>query len=310
MTTTQDANPTLIQSATFIGSLRGLLKTMRPHQWTKNVIIYAGIVFDGQLGNPDSLLRVTIAFFLLCLTAGAVYIVNDLVDVQADRAHPRKRRRPIASGQLPVPLARIAAFILPLLAIGLAIPLSWPFAVALALYYLLQLLYSLKLKHIVLIDLVVIVIGFLLRVGAGVLVVSVAAFSPWLYACTATLALFLIVGKRRQELLLLAEKAGNVRVTLDEYNLPLLDELLRISVIGTMLCYLFYAVEAPSALLAGTNLALLTVPFVWYAVIRYLYLIHVKGEGSAPDEVLLKDRPLQIAIALWALACVLILYLT
>jgi 4-hydroxybenzoate polyprenyltransferase len=310
MTTTQDANPTLIQTATFIGSLRGLLKTMRPHQWTKNVIIYAGIVFDGQLGNPDSLLRVTIAFFLLCLTAGAVYIVNDLVDVQADRAHPRKRRRPIASGQLPVPLARIAAFILPLLAIGLAIPLSWTFAVVLAIYYLLQLLYSLKLKHIVLIDLVVIVIGFLLRVGAGVLVVSVAAFSPWLYACTATLALFLIVGKRRQELLLLAEKAGNVRVTLDEYNLPLLDELLRISVIGTMLCYLFYAVEAPSALLAGTNLALLTVPFVWYAVIRYLYLIHVKGEGSAPDEVLLKDRPLQIAIALWALACVLILYLT
>ena len=175
-------------------------------------------------------------------------------------------------------------------------------------YFILQLLYSLRLKHIVLIDLVVIVIGFLLRVGAGVLVVEVAAFSPWLYACTATLALFLIVGKRRQELLLMAEKAGSTRVTLDENNLPLLDELLRIAVIGTMLTYLFYAVEAPSVLLAGAKLALLTLPVVLYGIRRHLYLIHVKGEGSAPDEVLLHDRPLQVAILLWVITVILILY--
>jgi 4-hydroxybenzoate polyprenyltransferase len=282
---------------------------MRPHQWTKNVFIYAGIVFDGQLFDRDPFIRVTIAFVLLCMAAGSVYIINDLFDVAADRQHPRKRFRPIPSGLLPIPVARVASVVIPLLALAGAVALNRAFALVLAVYLLLQLLYSFKLKHVVLIDLVVIVLGFILRVGAGVLIVDVAAFSPWLYACMGTLALFLIVGKRRQELLLMAEKAGNVRVTLDEYNLPLLDELLRIAVIGTMLTYLFYTVEAPSVLLAGTNLALTTVPFVWYGIARYLYLIHVRGEGSAPDEVLLKDRPLQIAIVLWAIACIVILYL-
>jgi 4-hydroxybenzoate polyprenyltransferase len=282
---------------------------MRPHQWTKNGFIFAGIVFDGQLFVLDSFIRVLFAFFLLCVVAGSVYIVNDLADVEADRRHPKKRYRPIPSGHLPISVARLMGVLLPVIAIIAAFLLGWQFAVVLLSYYLLQVAYSFRLKHVVLIDLVVIVLGFIMRVGAGVLVVSVEAFSPWLYACTATLALFLIVGKRRQELLLLAEKAGNVRVTLDEYNLPLLDELLRISVVGTMMTYLFYAVEAPSELLAGTNLALITVPFVWYGIARYLYLIHVKGEGSAPDEVLLKDRPLQISIALWAVVCVVVLYL-
>lgn len=282
---------------------------MRPHQWTKNVFIYAGIIFDGQLFITESFIRVTLAFVLLCMITGSVYIMNDLVDVRADRQHPRKKFRPIAAGQLPIPLARAAAVILPLVAIILAIPLSRSFAVVLAFYLVMQLLYSFRLKHVVLIDLVVIVLGFIMRVGAGVLVVQVAVFSPWLYACMATLALFLIVGKRRQELLLMAEKAGNTRVTLREYNLPLLDELLRISVVSTMLTYLFYTVEAPSILLAGTNLALVTVPFVWYGIIRYLYLIHVKGEGSAPDEVVLRDRPLQISIVLWGIVCIIILYL-
>jgi 4-hydroxybenzoate polyprenyltransferase len=306
---TEDAHAPIAQAATPMRMMRGLLKTMRPHQWTKNGFVFAGIVFDGQLFVVDSFLRVLFAFLLLCVVAGSVYIVNDLADMEADRKHPRKRSRPIASGQLPVPLARIAGVLLPLVAIVAALLLGWQFVVVLLSYYLLQVAYSLRLKHVVLVDLVVIVLGFIMRVGAGVLVVSVEAFSPWLYACTATLALFLIVGKRRQELLLLAEKAGNVRVTLDEYNLPLLDELLRISVVGTMMTYLFYAVEAPSELLAGTNLALITVPFVWYGIARYLYLIHVKGEGSAPDEVLLKDRPLQIAIVLWAIVCVIVLYI-
>jgi len=282
---------------------------MRPHQWTKNIFIYAGIVFDGQLFIADSFIRVTLAFVLLCMITGSVYIINDLVDVRADRQHPKKKFRPIASGQLPLPVARTAGVILPLVAIALAIPLSRAFAIVLGVYLVMQLLYSFRLKHIVLIDLVVIVLGFILRVGAGVLVIQVAAFSPWLYACMATLALFMIVGKRRQELLLMAEKAGNTRVTLREYNLPLLDELLRIAVISTMLTYLFYTVEAPSILLAGTNLALVTVPFVWYGIARYLYLIHVKGEGSAPDEVVLRDRPLQVAIFLWGIVFIVILYL-
>lgn len=282
---------------------------MRPHQWTKNIFIYAGIVFDGQLFVADSFVRVTLAFVLLCMVTGSVYIINDLVDVRADQQHPKKKFRPIAAGQLPIPVARAAGVILPLAAIALAIPLSRAFAIVLGVYLVMQLLYSFRLKNVVLVDLVVIVLGFILRVGAGVLVIQVAAFSPWLYACMATLALFMIVGKRRQELLLMAEKAGNTRVTLREYNLPLLDELLRIAVISTMLTYLFYTVEAPSILLAGTNLALVTVPFVWYGIARYLYLIHVKGEGSAPDEVVLRDRPLQISIVLWGIVFIAILYL-
>jgi 4-hydroxybenzoate polyprenyltransferase len=309
MTTTHEELPVPKATSPSVSViLRGLLKTMRPHQWTKNGFIFAGIVFDGQLFIVESFLRVSLAFILLCLVAGSVYIINDVADVESDRQHPKKRFRPIAAGTLPISVARAAGVLLPILAIAVAFWLSWQFAIVLLSYYLLQLAYSLRLKHVVIIDLVVIVLGFIMRVGAGVLVVSVEAFSPWLYACTATLALFLIVGKRRQELLLLAEKAGNVRVTLDEYNLPLLDELLRISVVGTMMTYLFYTVEAPSELLAGTNMALLTVPFVWYGIARYLYLIHVKGEGSAPDEVLLKDRPLQVAIVLWAVACTLVLY--
>lgn len=287
----------------------GLIKTMRPRQWTKNVIIYAGLVFDGQVFVPEAFLRVTVAFVLLCLISGSVYIINDLVDVKSDRQHPTKRKRPIASGQLPVGLARAAAVVLPILVFAGALAFSPPFAVVICAYFVLQLAYSFSLKRIVILDVLTVMMGFVLRVVAGVVVIEVAQFSPWLYASTALLALFLIVGKRRQELLQLAEEAGSVRVTLRQYNLPLLDDMLRLVMTGTLITYLLYTIEAPSPLLAGTNLALLTVPFVLYGVLRYLYLIHVKGEGSAPDEVLLKDRPLQIAIVLWGVTFLAILYL-
>ncbi|MBL8147002.1 MAG: decaprenyl-phosphate phosphoribosyltransferase [Anaerolineae bacterium] len=282
---------------------------MRPRQWTKNVIIYAGLVFDGQAFVPEAFLRVTAAFVLLCLISGSVYIINDLVDVKSDRQHPTKRKRPIASGQLPAGLARTAAIVVPTLVFALALAFSPPFAVVIGAYFVLQLAYSFSLKRIVILDVLTVMMGFVLRVVAGVVVIEVARFSPWLYSSTALLALFLIVGKRRQELLQLAEQAGSVRVTLRQYNLPLLDDMLRMVMTGTLITYLLYTIEAPSPLLAGTNLALLTVPFVLYGVLRYLFLLHVKGEGSAPDEVLLKDRPLQAAIILWGVTFLAILYL-
>ncbi len=282
---------------------------MRPKQWTKNAIIFAGIVFDGQLLNSAAFARVLASFLLLCLLTGAVYIINDLVDIERDRAHPTKRNRPLPSGKLPVPMAIGAAVVLPILVLIGGVALRWQFAVVLLSYLVLQLLYSFWLKHVVILDVLAVTAGFVLRVAAGVVVIQVAAFSPWLYACTALLAMFLTVGKRRQELLLLSEKSGSVRVTLEQYNLPLLDDMLRMVMTGTLIAYLLYSIEAPSILLAGTNLALLTVPFVLYGMFRYLYLIHVKGEGSAPDEVLLKDRPLQIAILLWGLTFILILYI-
>jgi 4-hydroxybenzoate polyprenyltransferase len=289
--------------------LVGLIRTMRPRQWTKNALVYGGIVFDGQLFIPDSFLRVTVAFLMLCLISGTVYIINDLVDIESDRQHPRKRFRALPSGQLPVPLAIGAAIALPIVVLIISLMLSRGLAILLMAYLCVNLLYSFRLKHIVLLDILTVTAGFVLRVAAGVVVISVQAFSPWLYACTALLALFLIIGKRRQELLELAEKAGTIRVTLDNYNLPLLDDMLRFSMFGTFMAYLLYTIERPSLLLAGNNMTLLTVPFVVYGLFRYLYLIHVKGEGSAPDEVLFKDRPLLLSVVLWGLSFVAILYL-
>lgn len=290
--------------------LAGLVRTMRPRQWTKNALIYAGIVFDGQLFVPESFIRITISFVLLCVIAGSIYIINDLADVESDRLHPRKRFRPIASGQLPIRVAIVSAVLIPIGSLIIAYLLIGPlFALVLLAYFGLQIAYSLRLKHIVILDVMSVMIGFVLRVLAGIAAVPVAEFSPWLYAITGLLALFLIVGKRRQELLALAEKAGTIRVTLEHYNLPMLDDMLRMVMTGTIIAYLLYAIEAPSALLAGTDLALLTVPFVMYGMFRYLFLIHVRGEGSAPEEVLLRDRPLQIAILLWGLTFIGILYI-
>ncbi len=282
---------------------------MRPRQWTKNAVVFAGIVFDGQLFVPESFVRVLISLALLCLISSTIYIVNDLVDIESDRQHPKKRFRAIASGQLPIPTARLAAVILTIVALGGALLFSWRLAAILLAYFILHLTYSWKLKHMVILDLMAVAAGFVLRVAAGVVVVQVQAFSPWLYACAALLAFFLIIGKRRQELLELGDDAGNIRATLGSYNLPLLDDMLRMVMTSTLIAYLLYTIEAPSVLLAGTKLGLLTVPFVLYALWRYLYLIHVEGEGSAPEEVLMRDRPLQISILLWGLTFVIILYI-
>lgn len=286
-----------------------MLRAMRPRQWAKNAIIYAGIVFDGQLFNPESFLRVTASFFLLCMISGAIYIINDLVDVESDRQHPKKRFRMIASGKLPSRVAQVEALVLIVISLVVGTSFSIGLGAILVAYLVLHLLYSWRVKHIVILDLMAVAAGFVLRVAAGVVVVHVQAFSPWLYACTALLALFIIIGKRRQELLELGDDAGAIRSTLGSYNLPLLDDMLRMVMTSTIIAYLLYVIEAPSALLAGTKLGLLTVPFVLYALWRYLYLIHVEGEGSAPEEVLFRDRPLQISILLWGLTFVAILYL-
>ena len=290
-------------------ALIGLLRTMRPRQWTKNVVIYAGLVFDGQLFHMESLLLVTISYFLLCIIAGTIYIINDLVDIEADRQHPHKKYRPLPSGQLPQRVAVIASVVLPLFSLVAAALYNPRYAFVLLVYFVLHILYSFWLKNLVIIDIMTITAGFVLRVAAGVVVVQVANFSPWLYACTGLLALFLAIGKRRQELVLLAENAENIRVTYKDYNLPLLDDMLRLVTTSTFIAYLLYTVESNTIKVANTNLALITVPFVLYGLFRYLYLIHIKDIGSAPDEVLLQDRPLLASILLWGLTFIIILYL-
>lgn len=290
--------------------LIGLIRTMRPKQWTKNLLfVFPALIFDGQLFILDSFLRVFATFVLLCLMSGTVYIINDIVDIESDRLHPRKRNRPLPSGQLPLRVAITAAVILPVLTLLLALALSVYVAIVLAAYLALQLWYSFQLKHVVIVDVLAITVGFLLRVVAGAVVIKVADFSPWLYVCAALLALFLAVGKRRTELLLLGDKdAESVRPIYRSYNLPLLDQLLMVVTTSTFLAYTLYTIETTSRFLSNNYLALFTIPFVLYGLFRYLYLIYVAGETGAPDEVLLKDRALQVDIVLFGLSFIVILY--
>lgn len=287
-----------------------LLKTMRPRQWVKNVLfVFPAIVFDGQLFVAESLMRVTAAAVLLVLASGTVYIINDLVDVEKDRLHPRKKLRPIPSGDLPRPVAIAAAVCLPICVLAVSLVFSLPLTIVLVIYLLVQVAYSFYLKHVPIVDVLTVTSGFVLRVIAGVVVIGVQNFSPWLYACTGLLALFLVVGKRRQELVTLGEDATRTRPIFEHYNLALLDDMLRFVITSTFLTYLLYTIEVNITPIQEVNLLLLTVPPVLYGLMRYMYLMHIKGEGAAPEEVLLKDRPLQIAIVIWGATVVTVLYL-
>jgi 4-hydroxybenzoate polyprenyltransferase len=255
----------------------------------------------------EPLARVVTAFILLCLAASSIYLINDLVDIESDRLHPRKRQRPLPSGQLPVSWAVAAAAVMPLIALAASLLLTWKLTAVLLAYLALHIAYSFFLKNIVLLDVFAIAGGFVLRVVAGIVVIDVAHFSPWLYLCAGLLALFLAIGKRRQELILLAEDAENVRATYKDYNMPLLDDMLRMVTTGSVLTYMLYTVEATTIRVNGYRM-MLTIPFVVYGIFRYLYLIHVRGQGSAPDELLFEDMPLLLAVVLWVGTAGLVLY--
>ncbi len=287
--------------------LYALLKTMRPHQWTKNAIIFAALVFDVKLFSLTYTARAIAGFLLFCLISGVVYTINDLVDLEKDRQHPRKRNRPLASGALSPRLALGAVILISALTLPAALALDVTFALILLAYLVLQLAYSFILKHIVLIDVLAIAAGFVLRVGAGVPLVHAQRFSPWLYICTTLLALFLGLSKRRGELLSLAGDAGNHRPSLDAYTIPLLDQLIGMVTASTILAYALYTFSAAN--LPVDHTMMLTIPFVLYGLFRYMYLVHAEHCTLAPDEVLLIDRPSQLNIVLWGLSVVLIMYL-
>ncbi len=288
--------------------LTALLKTMRPRQWTKNIFIFAALVFDKQLLNAESFLRTLAGFGLFCLISSSVYIFNDLADVEADRQHPEKKNRPIAAGKLPVSAAWIAGIILVLITFGLAYLLAPGFEAVVAIYFILNMAYSKWLKHIPIIDVLIIAAGFVLRVHAGVTLIQVERFSPWLYVVMTLLSLFLGFGKRRAELALLAQGAGSHRKVLDGYTLPLLDQYIMIVSGTTIVAYSLYTFSAPNV--PQNDSMMLTIPFVVYTIFRYLYLIEVKHAGGAPEEVLLSDRPFQIAMILWGASVLAIFYLS
>jgi 4-hydroxybenzoate polyprenyltransferase len=289
-------------------TLVALIKTMRPRQWTKNVVIFAALVFDRQLSpnNLPAILYTTAGFIIFCLLSGIVYVINDIADVEADRNHPDKRTRPIASGKLPIPLARTFVIVALVVLIPLSFLLSVQFAIIALSYLALNLAYSFKLKHIPLLDVLAIALGFVLRVGAGVVLISVARFSPWLYVVTTLGSLYMGFGKRRAELALLAGGANATRKVLDGYTLPLLDQLITIVSGTTIVAYSLYTFSAPN--LPDNHIMMLTIPFVLYGIFRYLYLIQVKHSGGAPEEVLLSDRPLQATIILWGVSVLFIFY--
>lgn len=287
--------------------LAALWRSMRPKQWVKNLLLFAALVFDQQLANPPALLHTVLGFAVLCLAASAVYLLNDLADLQADRAHPVKRHRPLASGALPVPIGRLAAFLLFAAAIAAGFALDFQFGLITLAYLAQNLLYSFWLKHIPVIDVLVLASGYVLRVAAGVALITVERFSPWLYICTTLLALFLGFGKRRAEMVTLAEGANAHRRVLDGYTLPLLDQLNVIVSACTIMAYSLYTFSAEN--LPKNHLMMLTIPFVIYGIFRYLLLIQVENAGGAPDELFLSDRPLLLTFFLWASTAVAILYL-
>ena len=288
--------------------LTALFKTMRPRQWTKNVFVFAALVFDKQLLNADSFLRTLAGFALFCLISSSVYIFNDISDVEADRQHPEKKNRPIPSGKLPISVAWVAGIVLVITTFAISYFLAPGFEAVVIMYFLLNMAYTKWLKHIPILDVLVIAAGFVLRVHAGVTLISVERFSPWLYVVMTLLSLFLGFGKRRAEIALLAQGAGSHRKVLDGYTLPLLDQYIMIVSGTTIVSYSLYTFSAPNV--PENHSMMLTIPFVVYAIFRYLYLVQVKHAGGAPEEILLSDRPFQIAMILWGAAVLAIFYLS
>lgn len=286
--------------------LKGIIKEMRIHQWIKNAFVLIPLVFDRQLFLLEPFTRTIVGFFLFCFVSSSVYLINDILDIEADRAHPKKKYRPIASGVIPISLAVMIAVILVIGSFIGAFFLSKPFLIILALYFFINLAYSIKLKHVPLIDVFIIAAGFVLRVGAGVTLIQVERFSPWLYVVTIVFALFFALGKRRGELVTIEENNNNQRKVLDGYTIPLLDQLITIISATTIIAYSLYTFSAPN--LPDNHSMMLTIPFAIFGIFRYLYLIQVKNEGGAPDELVLSDRPLQITFILFAFTVLLIFY--
>lgn len=288
-------------------TVANLLVSLRPDQWTKNLIVYAALIFAVRLFDPAALALATAAFLIFCALSGAVYLINDVSDREADCQHPLKRMRPIASGAFAPSTALAWAAVLAAGGLAAAFSLRPSFGIAAASYVTLVIVYSRGLKHVVILDVMAIAIGFVLRAVAGGLVIGVP-ISDWLLVCTILGALFLGLAKRRHELTLLADGATGHRRILEEYDPYLLDQMIAVVAAATLVAYIIYCASPETAEKFGTRWLVLTTPFPIYGIFRYLYLVHRKQGGGSPSEVLLRDRPLLGCVALWGLAVVLIIY--
>ena len=291
-----------------VGGLFSVIEAMRPKQWTKNLFVFIALLFTNNipLSLSDTLRwRMTglsiMAFALYCLVSGSIYLMNDVADREQDRLHPEKRKRPIASGRLPWRLALVLSVVFGWGGVALSFLINAPFGLLILGYYILQIAYTYWLKRVVLLDVFVIAAGFVIRAAAGALAIHVI-ISVWLLVCTMQLALFLGFGKRRNELVSLAENAANHRQILSEYSVSFLDQLNAIVLAGLTVSYALYTIVSDTATMH--HLLVITLPNVMYGIFRYLYLIHIQHKGGSPEMVLLEDRPMQVNLLLWVIEVV------
>ena len=284
-----------------------LFVSLRPDQWTKNLIVFAALIFAVKLLDPAATAKAAAAFLIFCALSGAVYLVNDVADREQDREHPVKRMRPIAAGDISPGAAMIAAVVLSAITLTASFALRPAFGVVAAAYLALFVVYTRSLKHVVVLDVMTIAIGFVLRAVAGGLVISVH-ISNWLLVCTMLGALFLGLAKRRHEITLLAAGAKGHRRILEEYDPYLLDQMIGVVAAATMVAYIIYCASPETHASFGTEWMVLTTPFPIYGLFRYLYLVHRKAGGGSPSDMLLEDRPLLACVLLWGITSVLIIY--
>ena len=287
--------------------IRPLVRSLRPTQWAKNLFVLAPAVFAGVLLDERVAVRVALALVAFCFASSAVYLVNDLRDREEDRRHPLKRHRPLAAGTLSVPAAVVAVVVLAGAAAAISLYLGLPFALILGGYLLLNLLYTLRLKHMVILDVMAISMGFVLRVEAGAEASDVAV-SRWLFLCTTFLALFLAFSKRRHEITLLAGEAAGQRRVLDQYSPAFLDQMINVVTASSVVSYALYAVAPETVQKYHTYDLVYTIPMVLYGIFRYLYLMYQQPGERNPTEAILRDPPFLINMVLWGAAVVWIVY--
>ncbi len=286
--------------------VRDFLGCLRIRQWTKNILIFAALIFSNRANQFPFALKSIIAFFLFSIASGAIYTLNDILDYESDREHPIKKQRPIASGRVSIKTGWILFIVLATISLILSFLFAVDFGFVVLFYFLLQALYCRYLKKIVIVDVFVISFGFIMRVIAGAVAID-APISNWILACTMLLALFLALSKRRHELILLNSNADDHRTILKEYSPYLLDQMIGVVTSATLVAYMIFTLSEETTAKFGNMI--LTVPFVLYGIFRYLYLVHMKDKGGQPEEILLTDIPLQIDILLYGLVVLAIIYL-
>jgi len=291
-----------------VGALYLVLVSTRPKQWLKNGFLFAALLFSKNMFHPAKVATSVFAFAVFCLASGAVYLLNDLVDMEQDRSHPKKQARPIASGALDPQVARLALAVVLPAALFAGYFINRQFFLIASAYLIIQIAYCTFLKEVIILDVFAIASGFFLRVAAGSVAIDVP-MSKWLLICTTFLSLFLALAKRRHELLLLGDGAAHHRKVLDGYNVLFLDQMVSIATAGAIVSYALYTLSEETIAKFGTTQLWVTVPIVLYGIFRYLYRVYKQGDGGQPEDIVWKDKPLLMCVAVYVVAIVLIIYM-